>query len=165
VKAKNKIQTRVKIGLNSKIPSRFPLVVFYTPKELGGLRMLFMGHVLILQSNLQRFKQIDVGGSSVLFFDIPSLLTLVRLNSTHFRACMTHEEDQRPDDENHNTLLLFPEAMHSSGSNAPTSLMALAQQDWYKATFKPKIDQFYLGPLVWEPSDIFNETNQTTNPR
>lgn len=35
VKCENKIQTRVKIGLNSKMPSRFPPVVFYTPKELG----------------------------------------------------------------------------------------------------------------------------------
>ncbi|KAG1906375.1 PRP8 pre-mRNA processing factor 8-like protein [Suillus fuscotomentosus] len=56
VKAENKIQTRVKIGLNSKMPSRFPPVVFYTPKELGGLGMLSM--------------------------------------VTHFRAGMTHEEDQ-----------------------------------------------------------------------
>jgi len=35
VKCENKIQTRIKIGLNSKMPSRFPPVVFYTPKELG----------------------------------------------------------------------------------------------------------------------------------
>ena len=34
VKAENKIQTRVKIGLNSKMPSRFPPVVFYTPKVI-----------------------------------------------------------------------------------------------------------------------------------
>lgn len=32
VKCENKIQTRIKIGLNSKMPSRFPPVVFYTPK-------------------------------------------------------------------------------------------------------------------------------------
>ena len=32
VKAENKIQTHVKISLNSKMPSRFPPVVFYTPK-------------------------------------------------------------------------------------------------------------------------------------
>ena len=50
VKCENKIQTRIKIGLNSKMPSRFPPVVFYTPKELGGLGMLSMGHVLIPQS-------------------------------------------------------------------------------------------------------------------
>ncbi|OBZ67125.1 hypothetical protein A0H81_12928 [Grifola frondosa] len=42
IKAEEKIQTRVKIRLNIKMPSRFPPVVFYTPKELGyafhGLR-------------------------------------------------------------------------------------------------------------------------------
>ena len=37
------------------MPSRFPPVVFYTPKELGGLGMLSMGHVLIPQSDL-RYK-------------------------------------------------------------------------------------------------------------
>ncbi|KAI9188902.1 pre-mRNA-splicing factor 8 [Blastocladiella emersonii ATCC 22665] len=75
VKAENKIQTRVKIGLNSKMPSRFPPVVFYTPKELGGLGMLSMGHVLIPQSDLRWSKQTDVG-------------------ITHFRSGMTHEEDK-----------------------------------------------------------------------
>ncbi|KAG1732424.1 U5-snRNA binding site 2 of PrP8-domain-containing protein [Suillus paluster] len=34
VKAENKIQTHVKISLNSKMPSHFPPVVFYMPKEL-----------------------------------------------------------------------------------------------------------------------------------
>ena len=37
VKAENKIQTRVKIGLNSKMPSRFPPVVFYTPKVIFNI--------------------------------------------------------------------------------------------------------------------------------
>ena len=37
------------IGLNSKMPSRFPPVVFYSPKEIGGLGMLSMGHILIPQ--------------------------------------------------------------------------------------------------------------------
>eukprot|EP01116_Phalansterium_solitarium_P013287 TRINITY_DN3060_c0_g1_i1.p1 TRINITY_DN3060_c0_g1~~TRINITY_DN3060_c0_g1_i1.p1 ORF type:complete len:1968 (+),score=834.25 TRINITY_DN3060_c0_g1_i1:213-6116(+) len=75
VKCENKIQTRVKIGLNSKMPSRFPPVVFYTPKELGGLGMLSMGHVLIPQSDLRYSKQTDVG-------------------PTHFRSGMSHEDDQ-----------------------------------------------------------------------
>ena len=57
VKCENKIQTRIKIGLNSKMPSRFPPVVFYTPKELGGLGMLSMGHVLIPQSALTRRRE------------------------------------------------------------------------------------------------------------
>lgn len=75
VKCENKIQTRIKIGLNSKMPSRFPPVVFYTPKELGGLGMLSMGHVLIPQSDLRYSKQTDQG-------------------VTHFRAGMSHEDDQ-----------------------------------------------------------------------
>ena len=75
VKAENKIQTRIKIGLNSKMPSRFPPVVFYTPKELGGLGMLSMGHVLIPQSDMRYCKQTDTG-------------------ITHFRSGMSHEEDQ-----------------------------------------------------------------------
>ena len=75
VKCENKIQTRIKIGLNSKMPSRFPPVVFYTPKEIGGLGMLSMGHVLIPQSDLRFSKQTDGG-------------------ITHFRSGMSHEEDQ-----------------------------------------------------------------------
>ena len=63
-KAEDKIQTRVKIGLNSKMPSRFPPVVFSTPKELGGLGMFSMGHVLIPQSDLRSSKQTDVGGTA-----------------------------------------------------------------------------------------------------
>jgi pre-mRNA-processing factor 8 len=75
VKCENKIQTRIKIGLNSKMPSRFPPVVFYTPKELGGLGMISMGHVLIPQSDLRYSKQTDSG-------------------VTHFRSGMSHDEDQ-----------------------------------------------------------------------
>lgn len=135
VKCENKIQTRIKIGLNSKMPTRFPPVVsgarpsvellrssdrrspplpfadttrpihafkfpnsnlttyperafilhvrvracvmcvqiFYTPKEIGGLGMLSMGHILIPQSDLRYSQQTDLG-------------------VTHFRAGMTHEE-------------------------------------------------------------------------
>lgn len=47
VKSENKIQNRIKMGINSKMPSRFPPCVFYSPKELGGLGMLSMGHILI----------------------------------------------------------------------------------------------------------------------
>jgi len=75
VKCENKIQTRIKIGLNSKMPSRFPPVVFYTPKEIGGLGMLSMGHILIPQSDLRYSMQTDTG-------------------VTHFRSGMSHEEDQ-----------------------------------------------------------------------
>ena len=56
VKMENKIQTRIKMGLNSKMPSRFPPVVFFCPKELGGLGMLSMGHILIPQADLRFSK-------------------------------------------------------------------------------------------------------------
>ena len=75
VKCENKLQTRIKIGLNSKMPSRFPPVIFYTPKEIGGLGMLSMGHILIPQSDLRYSVQTDTG-------------------VTHFRAGMSHDEDQ-----------------------------------------------------------------------
>ena len=75
VRCENKIQTRIKIGLNSKMPSRFPPVVFYCPKEIGGLSMLSMGHVLIPQSDLRYSNQTEQG-------------------VTHFRAGMSHEDDQ-----------------------------------------------------------------------
>lgn len=74
VKCENKIQTRVKIGLNSKMPSRFPPVVFYSPKELGGLGMLSMGFILIPQSDLRWSKETVTSGTS------------------HFRAGLTHDE-------------------------------------------------------------------------
>ncbi|ORX49188.1 pre-mRNA-processing-splicing factor 8 [Hesseltinella vesiculosa] len=75
VKCENKIQTRIKIGLNSKMPTRFPPTLFYCPKELGGLGMLSMGHVLIPQSDLRWSKQTETG-------------------ITHFRSGMSHDEDQ-----------------------------------------------------------------------
>lgn len=73
VKAETKLQNRVKLGLNSKMPSRFPNVVFYAPHELGGLGMLSMGHMLIPQSDLRISRQTDAG-------------------ITHFRAGMGSKE-------------------------------------------------------------------------
>ncbi|KFA52836.1 hypothetical protein S40293_00910 [Stachybotrys chartarum IBT 40293] len=73
VKCETKIQTRVKIGLNSKMPSRFPPAVFYTPKELGGLGMISGSHILIPASDKRWSKQTDTG-------------------VTHYRAGMTHND-------------------------------------------------------------------------
>merc|ERR1719357_1433204 len=75
VKCENKIQTRIKIGLNSKMPSRFPPVVFYTPKELGGLGMLSMGHIIIPESDRQYSTQTE-------------------LEASHFRSGMSHGAEQ-----------------------------------------------------------------------
>ncbi|USW48965.1 Putative ribonuclease H-like superfamily, PRO8NT domain, PROCN domain, PROCT domain, MPN [Septoria linicola] len=74
VKCETKIQTRVKIGLNSKMPSRFPPAVFYTPKELGGLGMISGSHILIPASDKRWSKQTDSGVS-------------------HFRSGMSHDEE------------------------------------------------------------------------
>ena len=79
VKAKNKIQTCVKISLNSEMPSCFPPIIFYTLKELGGLGMLFMGHILIPQSDLWWSKQMDVGGRFLSF--TPRRLLIVLFHS------------------------------------------------------------------------------------
>jgi pre-mRNA-processing factor 8 len=73
IKMETKVQTRVKVGLNSKMPKRFPPVVFYCPKELGGLGMLSMGHILVPQSDLRYSQQTE-------------------MDTSHFRAGMSHEE-------------------------------------------------------------------------
>ncbi|OAA61907.1 pre-mRNA processing splicing factor 8 [Niveomyces insectorum RCEF 264] len=74
VKCETKIQTRVKIGLNSKMPSRFPPAVFYTPKELGGLGMISGSHILIPTSDKRWSKQTETG-------------------VTHYRAGMTSDQE------------------------------------------------------------------------
>ena len=71
------IQTRIKIGLNSKMPSRFPPVVFYTPKELGGLGMLSMGHVLIPQSDLRYGNVNVVQFNKAFLFNVEAVLPVV----------------------------------------------------------------------------------------
>ncbi|KAI9476840.1 NUC071 domain-containing protein [Coemansia mojavensis] len=79
VRAETKIQARIMLGLNSKDCNRMPPVIFYCYaegfRELGGLGMLSMGHVLIPQSDLRWAKQTDTGIS-------------------HFRSGMSHPEGQ-----------------------------------------------------------------------
>jgi len=96
VKCENKIQTRIKIGLNSKMPSRFPPVVFYTPKELGGLGMLSMGHVLIPQVNINilLFKKYFIDRKQFFFQSDLRWSKQTDVGITHFRSGMSHDEDQ-----------------------------------------------------------------------
>lgn len=75
VKSETRIQNKVKLGLNSKMPTRFPPAVFYTPKELGGLGMLSASHILIPSSDLRWSRQTETG-------------------ITHFRAGMTHDDER-----------------------------------------------------------------------
>jgi hypothetical protein len=88
------------------MPSRFLPVVFYTPKELGGLGVLLMGDVLIPQSDLRWSKQTDVGGSPILDFDNQSLLTLVHSNS--YTLLCWYDSRRRPVDSE---LVQIPSAM------------------------------------------------------
>lgn len=53
-------ETHVKIGLNSKMPLHFPPFMFYILEKLVHLKMLSMGHVLILQSDFREAKKTDV---------------------------------------------------------------------------------------------------------
>ncbi|TBU36137.1 U5-snRNA binding site 2 of PrP8-domain-containing protein, partial [Dichomitus squalens] len=75
VMAENKVQIRVKSSASTRRRHRVFRRPCSTHRELGGLGMLLMSHALIPQSDLRWSKQTDVG-------------------VTHFRACMSHEEDQ-----------------------------------------------------------------------
>ncbi|VDO03245.1 unnamed protein product [Rodentolepis nana] len=142
VKCENKIQTRIKIGLNSKMPARFPPVVFYTPKELGGLGMLSMGHVLIPQSDLRWSKQTDVG-------------------ITHFRSGMSHDEDQVIP-----TLFSYIQTWETEfrDSQSVWAEYALKRQEANAQNRSIKIRKLKNIPLEISPGFITFEGNLTTKP-
>lgn len=72
----NKLRTYITTRLNPVIHS-LPPVIFYAPKELGGLGILSMGGILIPEGDRIRYgKQIDVG-------------------LTQVTSGMSHEEDHR----------------------------------------------------------------------
>jgi pre-mRNA-processing factor 8 len=57
--AQERVQNRIKLGLNSKMPVRFPPVVFYAPRTLGGLEMVNIGYdaVPVFWSFLPSWRQ------------------------------------------------------------------------------------------------------------
>ena len=79
---------RIKIGLNSKMPSRFPPVIFYSPKEIGGLGMLSMGHILIPQSDLRYSQQTDLGITHFRLHHQPSPILVMPAYSFSFALGM-----------------------------------------------------------------------------
>lgn len=110
VKAENKIQTRVKIGLNSKMPSRFPPVVFYTPKVstlpthssgsnwypfLGTWRSWDVVHGSCTHSS-EWSSMVEANWCCwwVVTMGLIAVFWRLCFSVTHFRAGMTHEEDQ-----------------------------------------------------------------------
>jgi pre-mRNA-processing factor 8 len=78
IKCENKVQNRIKMALNSKMPQRFPPVVFYSPVELGGLGMLSMGNILVPESDRIYGKETAAAGI------------------THFRQGMSSGEQAIP---------------------------------------------------------------------
>lgn len=60
-----KVCNKIKQGLNSKMPNRFPNIVFYTPKELGGLGMLSIGSAGIYDSNEEMHPKYPVAERSI----------------------------------------------------------------------------------------------------
>ena len=58
--------------------------------------------------------------------------------------------------------MTYPTALHISGVNALYNPSALENVDWYTTNFIPAIGHYYKGPLVWEPSEIYSQANDTT---
>jgi pre-mRNA-processing factor 8 len=63
LKSEYKLQTRIKISFNTKMPSRFPPVLFYSPKELGGLGMFSLSKSNIPENDFRFFKVSKVNRS------------------------------------------------------------------------------------------------------
>ncbi|KAL0237114.1 hypothetical protein PCE1_000511 [Barthelona sp. PCE] len=61
IKCENRVQLIIKKGFNSKMPNRFPPVVFYAPREFGGLGMYSIGSVLVPVSDFRFASQTDAG--------------------------------------------------------------------------------------------------------
>lgn len=94
------------------VPPRPQPAVFYTPKELGGLGMLSMGHILIPASDLRWSKQTDtgithfragMGGGNSEVFVLSCLhllprfvLTCLRLRTASSRTCSATSSRGRP---------------------------------------------------------------------
>ena len=80
-----------------------------------------------------------------------------------YQACAGLVSDQSMHISIKNTSeFVYSDASHASGQNALTSTgTALDNDNWYTQTYLPSIAQFYKGTLVWEPSDIYGQANDT----
>ncbi|KAH7916607.1 glycosyltransferase family 2 protein [Hygrophoropsis aurantiaca] len=57
------------------------------------------------------------------------------------------------------TNVVYSNALHDSGYYANQASAALKNANWYTQTYLPKIDQYLMGALVWETSDISSQAN------
>lgn len=56
-----------------------------------------------------------------------------------------------------NFTALVPNAVHKSGANQPVQSTQLDNQDWYTATFLPKMQDYRKGALVWDSGDVYSQ--------
>ncbi|CAA7056917.1 unnamed protein product [Microthlaspi erraticum] len=55
--SEDKIQKSIQRELSPRMLSRLPPIIFYTPREIGGLGMLSMGHIVIPESDTSQQKK------------------------------------------------------------------------------------------------------------
>jgi len=87
-RSEEKIQIRIKTSLNSKMPSRFPMVLFFAPKELGGLGMFAVSNCIIPENDL-KFQKInngeEFGNTKKLKNSISSLMNFIKSWRNEFK--------------------------------------------------------------------------------
>lgn len=90
VRYENKLKNKIKIALNSRMSDRFPSVLFYSPKEVGGLGMLSIGSTIIKLGSYY-YAPADFGGavrgdsSGNPNIQVPSLLRYIPSWETEIR--------------------------------------------------------------------------------
>lgn len=109
VRCEIRVQNKVMMGLNSKMPARFPPCVFYSPEELGGLGMLSASHVMIPSSDIYGgVKQFKFGIGQSDEAVIPNLFRYI--NSWEAEASDSHRvwveyTSKRMEAQNSNTRI------------------------------------------------------------
>ncbi|KAI5781412.1 chitin synthase-domain-containing protein [Geopyxis carbonaria] len=54
--------------------------------------------------------------------------------------------------------------VHTSGPRTPDRTSALASLDWYAKKFKPKINKYWKGDLVWDKAEVAKQGNTINRP-
>ncbi|AFP65263.1 splicing factor Prp8 (nucleomorph) [Chroomonas mesostigmatica CCMP1168] len=80
LQSEKKVQMKIKLGLNSKMPSRFPPVLFYSPKELGGLGMICVARSSIHKSDLKYSKKKNGEPTSFFSYEEKSVESIPTIN-------------------------------------------------------------------------------------
>ncbi|KAJ7430633.1 U5-snRNA binding site 2 of PrP8-domain-containing protein [Mycena galericulata] len=168
VKAENKIQTRVKIGLDSKMPWRFPPVVSIRPKELGVLGMLPVAHVVIFAGRNKRMWQLRISvlecgtrrtSLSPIFI---ATFSLGRLNSWTLAHVWSEYPVKRKEVNAQNRRLTL-EGLEDSWDRGILGINTLFQKDRHTNPFWPtqrhdeklwQLNSYRFGRLFWKKASL-----------